>query len=202
MIENLLSGFSETHRIFTYLLIFLGMFIEGEFILLLAGIIIRSGHIDFFDTLLIAFIAVVIHDTAFWYLGQKLADKGENKFLFFDLNKIINFFQKTKNLATGSWLFFSKFSWSFNRFSLICSGILKMPYSRFYRYTLPAAFLWSLTFISLGYFFADKLEILKKDIKVALMSFTAFFIVILILEKLFQKGLLSEIGNNKSENNI
>lgn len=205
MIENLLSGFSETHRIFTYLLIFLGMFIEGEFILLLAGILIRSGHIDFFDTLVISFVAVIIHDSIFWLIGQKLAQAGKKKFLFFDLEKIVSFIQANKNMGSGTWLFFSKFAWNLNRLILISSGCLKTTYKQLMRYSVPAALLWSFTFISLGYFFADQLEILKKDVKMALIFFTLFLATLIILEKWLQKKVFSGVknGNNsKPENNF
>lgn len=54
MVENFLMNFSEVHRILTYVAIFLGMFIEGELILIFAGILVRSGTIDFLDSVFIA----------------------------------------------------------------------------------------------------------------------------------------------------
>jgi len=192
MIESFLTNFSEVHRVFVYLAIFAGMFIEGELILILAGILIRGGHLDFFDTLFIAFGAVIIHDIAYWLIGKKLAEKEKRKFLFFNLEKINTFLEKRKKGAE-IYIFVSKFAWNLNRFVLIANGYLKTPLKKFIRYSLPAGFIWTTTFISLGFIFAQKTEILKKDFKTVAVSLTIFLLAIVVLENLFQK-----LFNNKN----
>ena len=186
MIESLLINFSEIHRVFVYLAIFLGMFIEGELILILAGILIRGGHLDFFDTLFIAFGAVIIHDIVYWLIGKKLAERERQKLLFFNLEKIKPFLEKIQK-NNELYIFVSKFAWNLNRFVLIASGYVKTPLKKFIRYSLPAGFIWTTTFISLGFVFAQKTEILKKDLKTVAVLLTIFLLAIIVLENLFQK---------------
>jgi membrane protein DedA with SNARE-associated domain len=194
MIESLLINFSEIHRAFAYLAMFLGMFIEGELILILAGILIRGGHLDFFDTLFIAFVAVVLHDIVYWLIGKKLAERGKQKFLFFNLERISPILEKIKN-NNELYIFVSKFAWNLNRFVLIASGYIGTPFKKFIRYSLPAGFIWAITFISLGFIFAQKTEILKKDLKTVAVSLTIFLLAVIVLENLFQKIF----NNNKKE---
>ena len=60
--QSFLINFSETHRILAYLIIFIGVLIEGEIILILAGVLSRNGYLDFFNVIIFAFVAAVIHD--------------------------------------------------------------------------------------------------------------------------------------------
>lgn len=186
--ESLLLNFSEAHWIVIYFIIFAGMFIEGEVVLIMAGILVRSGKIDFLDALAVAFLGVIAHDVAYWLLGKKFSDSRRKKFWFINLEKLdpfINRMRRNHNL----YIFVSKFAWTMNRLFLISSGYLKMPLKRVMRYSVPAAFIWSTTFISLGYIFAHKTDILKKDIRTIAILFSAFIIVIFLFEKLFQKNL-------------
>lgn len=184
--QSFLFDFSETHRLLTYLIIFLGMFIEGEMILILAGILVKSGKLDFFDVLFFVFVAVVFHDIVFWWLGKKFSEKGRKKILFLNLEKIIPFLERIKQ-GNGLYIFASKFTWNLNRFVLMASGYIKLPFQKLLRYTLPAAFVWSITFISLGYFFAHKTHLLRKDLKTAVILITIFLIMIFVLENIFRK---------------
>ncbi len=120
MVEFFLVNFSETHRLIAYLVIFLAVLIEGEIILLLAGILCRNGYLDFYNVILIAFIAAFCHDLFFWSVGWKLADSGRKKFLLIDLEKAAIFFEKLK-MRDGFYIFASKFAWSLNKVVLVAS---------------------------------------------------------------------------------
>lgn len=184
--ENLLTNFSEVHRLLTYLAIFFGMFIEGEVILVLAGILIKSGQIYFLDTFFVALSATAIHDVVFWMIGKKLAQNSNKKFLFFNLGKIKAFMDKF-NRFNAFYVFISKFGWSVNRFVLISSGYLKVPFQKLIKYSLPADLIWTAAFLLIGYTFAGTTEILKKDVKLFSLLVTAFIIVIIVMENLIQR---------------
>lgn len=193
--ESLLLNFSEAHWVIIYFIIFAGMFIEGEVVLIMAGILVRSGKIDFLDALVVAFLGVVAHDIAYWFLGKKFADSHRKKFLFIDLKRLDSFIDRIRR-NHDLYIFVSKFAWSMNRLFLIASGYLKMPLKRVMRYSIPAAFIWSTTFLSLGYIFAHKTDILKKDVRIVIVSFSAFIVVIFLFEKLFQKNLNLKVPDN------
>ncbi|MEK9168474.1 MAG: VTT domain-containing protein [Patescibacteria group bacterium] len=184
--ESLLMNFSETHRIISYFIIALAILIEGEVVLILAGILSHKGYLDIFDVIFFAFAASVIHDLIYWSIGKKLSASGKKKFLFINLEKIKEFLEKAK-INNGLYVFISKFAWNLNRVALITSGYLKMPVKELLRYSIPASLIWSIVFVSIGYIFAFETDVLKKDIKTAAILLTGFIILIVVLENLFRK---------------
>ena len=198
MIGHLFAQFAHTHQVLIYLIIFLGMFVEGEIILILSGVLVRSRGIDFFDTLLIAIIAVIFHDIGYWYIGRLLSKTKKKKFWFVNLEKLENFLKRFEK-RSGLYIFISKFAWSMNRFVLLASGYFKTPIKKLLNYSIPVAVIWTTTFISLGYIFADKTAILKKDLKLFAISIAIFLIAIIIIENTFQKALKKEEKIDKTD---
>lgn len=185
--ETLLTNFSEIHRILTYLLIFAGIFIEGEVVLIIAGVLIRAGNIDFLDTIIIAFFGTVAHDIFYWQLGRWFFASQKDKFFFLNVGKLGPFL--TKLHKNDSYIFTSKFTWAFNRLILIASGYRHTPMRELLRFSIPAAAIWSITLVSLGYIFAHKTDILKKDVATIILSITAFVVILYLLENVFQRTL-------------
>ncbi len=197
MIENIIVHFSAAHPLTTYGAIFGGMFIEGEIILLLSGVLIKAGAIRFFYTLLITFAAVALHDIAYWYIGKKLFQFHQTRFLWFKIDKILPFLHKIKR-REGFYVFVSKFIWNTNRFVLISLGYLNTPLEKFLKNSLMAAFFWPLTLISLGYMFAEQTELLRQDLKIAAIFVIIFAAVIMVLGASFQKFFRILNGNAES----
>ncbi len=183
--ESLLTNFSEIHRFLTYAIIFLAVLIEGEIFVLLAGILSRNGYLDIFDAITVVFAAAIIHDLIYWSIGRKLAKTNRKKFLFINLEKAGSFLEKLK-INDGFFIFISKFAWSLNKLVLIASGYIKLPLKKLLRYSIFSAFVWSLTFVSLGYVFAHKTNVLRKDLKTATLLIAGFIVIIVVLENLIQ----------------
>lgn len=194
--ETFLANFSEVHRILTYLFIFLGIFVEGEIILIVSGVLVRAGSIDFFDTLAVAFCGTIAHDITYWYIGKLFFASKKEKFLFLNLKRLGPFLARIHK--NNSYIFTSKFTWAFNRLVLIASGYENMPVRRLLNYVIPAAFLWVTTLVALGYVFAHKTHILRKDIRTVILSITVFVVVLFIFENIFQKTLIFK-GKNGVE---
>jgi len=184
--ESLLTNFSETHRLFSYLIIFFSIFIEGEVVLLLAGVLSHKGYLDIFDVIMIAFVGAVFHDLCYWLIGKNLISKNKKKFLFINLEKLTSLLTRLGN-NLGLYIFISKFAWGLNRLVLIASGCLKFSLNELLRYSLPASLVWSTTFVSIGYIFAFELNIIKKDLFTAGLFITGFIILIIILENILRK---------------
>lgn len=183
--------FSEAHRIFSYLIIFFCIFIEGEILLLLAGVLSHRGYLDIFDVIVIAFVGAVLHDLLYWSLGRRLTRTNRKKFWLIDLEKICAFVEKLK-FNSGLYIFISKFAWSLNRLILVTSGYLGISAKNLLRYSLPASLIWAIVFVSAGYVFASETDILKKDIKTAAL-FVAGFLILLILFENYLKRLLEKL---------
>lgn len=168
------------------MVIALAILIEGEVVLVLAGVLSHKGYLDIFDVIFFAFAAAVIHDLIYWSIGKKLSASGKKRFLFINLEKVKRFLEKAK-INNGLYVFISKFVWNLNRIALIANGYLKMPVKELLRYSIPACLIWSITFVSIGYVFAFETDILKKDLKTAAILLASFIVAIVILENLFRK---------------
>ncbi len=179
--ESLLISFSHIGAVATYAIVFIGMFIEGEAFLILSGILVRGDVIDYGDTLVIAFIAVVLSDTAYWFLGTRLGMMKRKKVWFIDMEKAGRLFQKLKK-RKGLYIFMSKFAWGMNRLVLISSGYVKTPLKKLVKYSIPAAFIWTLTFVSIGYIFAERVGVWKKDLRMVIMTAAALFAIMVYIE--------------------
>ncbi|MFA6534282.1 MAG: VTT domain-containing protein [Patescibacteria group bacterium] len=187
-LADLLINFSEAHRLLTYLVVFLMLFIEGEGILLLAGILIKAHQLDFFDTLLIAAFGTVCHDLLYWSIGRHFGRLKIGKFLFWHWDKAPESFDRNRSL----YIFISKFTWGFNRLTLIIAGYFHTTLRQLLRASFTAAIIWPAVMVSLGYVFAEKTHLLKQDLRTVALLLTAFFLVIFIFKKVLRRTLLDE----------
>lgn len=181
MMESLLANFTQIGFAATYAIVFAGMFIEGEAFLILAGILVRGQVIDYMDTIVVAFFAVILHDIGYWFIGKKLGMAKKEKFWFINMEKAEKVFKKLKK-REGLYIFMSKFAWGMNRFVLLSSGYFNTPLKKLVKYSIPAAFIWTTTFVSVGYVFADRAGLWKKDIKTVTVFAAAFFIGMILIE--------------------
>lgn len=205
--QSFLINFSETHRILIYVILFIGVLIEGEILLIIAGVLSRNGYLDFFNIVIFAFVAAVIHDIIFWRIGRRLSETQKEKphskasllrgrFLFFKLDKINIFLERLKR-GSGVYIFISKFAWNLNRIILASSGYIKTPFKKLLQYSIPASLIWAITFVSLGNIFAGKTEILHRDLTTAAIFISVFILVIIIFENVLRRLLKKDI---KTEN--
>lgn len=189
--EALLLQFNGFGLVATYMIVFFGMFIEGEMFLILAGILVRGQVIDFLNTILVAFCAVILHDIGYWAIGMKLREVNKTQFWGVNVAKMEKIFKKMKK-REGLYIFVSKFAWGTNRFVLLSSGYFRTPFKKLITYSIPAAFIWATTFVSLGFLFADRAELWKKDIKTMAMLTAAFFIGMICVEYLIGRSIKEE----------
>ncbi len=188
--EAFLTNFSETHRILSYIIVFLSIFVEGEIVLLVAGVLSNKGLLDISNVIIVASCAAILHDLLFWSLGKKLLKTNKKKIFFVNLDRVKSFLDKLR-LSDGVYIFVSKFAWNLNRIILVAAGYLKMPVQELLRFSVAASIVWSITFVSLGYVFASKTDILRTDVKTATIAVSVFVIAIIGLEN-FLKQLIEK----------
>lgn len=190
--------FAEQHPLLVYLVAFLGVLLEGDISLLIFGALSKEGLMDFPLLVLVSFTAAFIHDLIFWRFGWKIASLEKKKYLFFNLEKPVEFLRNMR-LSIGVYIFVSKFAWNFNRVVLISTGCLKFPLKKLMKYTLPADLLWAIFVSSLGYIFADKTQIFRQTLGTAailsLALVVAFALFEIYLKKIFQKMMHGQTNN-------
>jgi len=184
--ESFLTNFSEAHRILSYIIVFLSIFVEGEIVLLIAGVLSNKGLLDISNVIIVASCAAILHDLLFWSLGKKLLKTNKKKIFFVNLERVKGFLDKLR-LDDGLYIFVSKFAWNLNRIILVAAGYLKMPIQELLRFSVAASVIWSVTFVSLGYAFASRTDILRTDVKTATIAVSIFIVVVIGLENLLKR---------------
>ena len=123
---NFFISFVEAHRFIGYAILFVGMLLEGETILIGAGILVHLKAFDPFDTLVIAFSGVIIGDFLWYYLGMFLYNKySEKKMVIYAKKNILRFLPNFEQKPFWS-IFASKFIYGLNHSALVFSGFLKV----------------------------------------------------------------------------
>lgn len=184
--ESILFQLAEFPRVIAYLIIFLIVFVEGEVILILAGILVRQHYLGFLTVLLVAFVASILHDMLYWWLGVRIKEMHRKKFLFIHIDhigKVLNTFKD----KSGLYIFIAKFTWGLTRLALIAAGYAKRPIQDIIRYSVVASLIWTVTLVSLGYVFASETHLLRKDIRTATLLVTGFVLGVLLVEYLVRK---------------
>lgn len=198
-----LEIFGADHQFLIYLVLFFAVIIEGDATLLIFGVLSRERIIKIPELFLVAIIAGFIHDLSFWYIGKKLASTKKEKIFCIKISRVKSFLERFDG-SMGIFVLLSKFIWNFNRVILVASGYSGFPFKKFIRYSIPGVILWAISFISIGYVFADQTKIFKHSLRnigfgiLGLIVAMAFFEI--YLKKIVQKYIFN--GTKKEEISI
>ena len=148
---NFFISFVEAHRFIGYAILFVGMLLEGETILIGAGILIYLKAFDPFDTFMIAIPGVIIGDFLWYYLGMFLHKRyAENKMIIYAKKNILRLLPNFEQKPFWS-IFVSKFIYGLNHSALIFSGFLKINLTLFAKAEILASIIWTIGNLILGY---------------------------------------------------
>ena len=166
---------------YSYLILFLGVVVEGEIFPLAAGFLTTTNEMDLYPVLGITFVGVVLGDML-WFgaarrWGRPFLDRW-GRFLLLKgdrLESIQRHFQENgkKTLAI------TKFIYSFGHISIVVAGIARMDWKEFIKIDVPMSFLWTCLFVFLGRAFGSSFLVLRdalKDVAWAAIIVTVLFI--------------------------
>lgn len=190
---QLFISFVEAHRFIGYLLLFIGMLLEGETILIGAGILVHLRAFDPFDTFAIALSGVIIGDFLWYYVGVYLCDRyGKNKFIEYAKRKILRFFPNFEQKPFWS-IFISKFIYGMNHPTLILSGFARIKFLLFVKASIIASTIWTTAILTLGYFLSYTAINISHDIKI--FGFTIALVILGFIA--LEHGITSFVRHNK-----
>jgi undecaprenyl-diphosphatase len=164
-IESLARRAGPTLGDWTYLLVgamayletafFVGLVAPGEFMVILGGFIAGQGHVNVFLLGAIVFVCAAAGDTTSFVLGRRLG-RG------FLLRHGPQFGISEKRLAqverffegnAGKTILIGRFLGLVRALAPFLAGASRVPAKRFLAFDYPAAAIWSVTFVALGYVF-------------------------------------------------
>lgn len=157
MLEHSINAFIPfvyDHRSWGYVLLFLGMVLEGEVFLVVSAMLARLHAFDFGEVLWVAFAGVMVGDI-FWYaVGIILSriDHGHFSLAKTAEKTVLIFFPRFRKKPFVS-IFFSKFIYGVNHAALVFSGIIRLDFSLFMQAELVASFFWVAIYSVAGYMF-------------------------------------------------
>jgi len=181
------------HQALGYIIIFIGMMIEGDILLFTAGFLTHQGYFDIGIMLLLVFSGVIIGDNIWYVFGELMAEKksflGAKKFIG---NLTNHFDEHLKNRPVRT-IFISKFAYGFYRPVLLKAGASKLSFKRFIEADLAATFLWVFLIGGLGYLSSASFLAIKRYLKYTeltlLLSIVIFILISHIITKISKKEL-------------
>jgi membrane protein DedA with SNARE-associated domain len=164
-----------------YLLIFLGLMIEGEGVLFAAFYLVHQEKLDLPVLLMVAVSGVIAGDNL-WFLSGRLVRRVP--LLGKILKKVpaaIDEFIRTRAALT---IIVSKFLYGFHRPILLYLHGAGVKYPDFLKGDVPAALLWVGVMSTAGYFFSSSLVLIRENFKYWQLGFAAVIITFIVIYKL------------------
>jgi membrane protein DedA with SNARE-associated domain len=138
--------------------------IPDETLIVLGGILIAQKQLIFFPATLACYGGALCGISLSFFIGAYAGQYMVKK--YFNLLRFTESKREQMHIwfrAYGKWvLFFGYFVPGIRHFAGLMAGISKLEFSQFALYAYSGAFLWTTTFLSIGYFLGDYgLELLE-----------------------------------------
>jgi membrane protein DedA with SNARE-associated domain len=157
--HQLLRDYLEIHG---YWVLFIGTFLEGEAILIMAGFLAFQGYLHVGGVILTAFAGSFFGDQFFFYLGRTQGTSLLRRFHF-----IARRFRDSLRLIGkyGAFVaFISRFTYGFRIILPIILGITKLSPQTFLLINLCSACAWATIFTLAGYLFGKSASLFLEDV--------------------------------------
>ncbi|MEM4271743.1 MAG: DedA family protein [Candidatus Pacearchaeota archaeon] len=161
-IDKYLSLILENFGAFSYVILFLIIFLEtgfvitpflpGDSLLFVTGALAAIGKLSIALLFFILAAAAIFGDTANYWIGSFFGEKVFSKSALFRkdyLEKTKSFFKK----HGGKTIIFARFIPIIRTFAPFVAGVGKMNYLRFLSFNVIGGLLWVALFVFAGYFF-------------------------------------------------
>jgi membrane protein DedA with SNARE-associated domain len=146
-----------------YAAVLIGTFLEGETILVLAGVAAHQGYLALNGVILAAFLGSLCGDQLFFYLGRKhsqaILDRRQAwKGKVEKIHKMLDRFQTPVVLSF-------RFLYGLRTVAPFVIGMSRVSFKKFILLNAVGAFVWAAAIGSGGYLFGHALELLIGKIK-------------------------------------
>jgi len=157
--QQILKEYLELHG---YWVLFVGTFLEGEAILLMAGFLAFQGYLDIMGVILTSWAGSFLGDQCYFYLGR-----FKGRALFKRFHSIARKFREALRLIEkyGNFVaFISRYTYGFRIVLPIILGVTNLAPRTFLWINLVSAFSWAIVFSLGGYLFGKSASLLLTDV--------------------------------------
>jgi len=146
-----------------YAAILIGTFLEGETILVLAGLAAHQGYLELTGVIFAAFLGSLCGDQLFFYLGRKhsqavLSRRPSWKSKAEKVHKMMNQFQTPMILSF-------RFLYGLRTVAPFVIGMSPVSFKKFILLNAAGALVWAVAVGSGGYFFGHAVELIIGKVK-------------------------------------
>jgi membrane-associated protein len=175
---NLLIHLVENHQLLVYFIIFLGLIVEGEVLVISTGVLVHLGALPLWPSLFVVLSGGFSKTFLGYYVGTVIRAKWSHvKFFKFFEKRVREIVPKFKERPFWS-IFVSKFIISANNIVILFSGFEKINFKRYLKAETFANLVWAPGLLALGYFFSYTALNVSREI-------SRFSLVVLLLVILY-----------------
>lgn len=178
MIEQFVSTYG-------YIAVLLGVFVEGETFLILASIAAQQGHLVLPLVMLVAFVAAVIWDNTFFFLGRWRSEAVLSRWPALR-PRIAKTRERLRRYRIPLILVY-RFVYGMRTIVPLASGMSRMDPRLFVPLQVLTAALWSVAVCLVGYFLGGAAEALLSDVRhwqiVVLLGVAVIGLVVWLLSR-------------------
>jgi membrane protein DedA with SNARE-associated domain len=170
-----------------YLVLFLGIFIEGETFLILAGFAAHQGHMHFPWVVLIGFLGAFLYSQIVFFLGRLKIKIWLKRY-----SSVHSQIQSLHGIIEKNQIFFIlgfMFLYGLRTISLLALGTSDVGRKKFILFSLIGTFLWSSIITTLGYIFGMAIESFFgkiRHLQVAALIILSFVFVVFLIRTLLK----------------
>lgn len=139
-----------------YIALFIGTFLEGETILVIAGFLAHSGYLDLHLAILSAFLGTFAGDQTFFYLGRwkGIAFLEKRPLWHSKTDKVFEMLHKHQIKVVLGF----RFLYGVRNVTPFVIGASRMHPLKFFSLNFLGAMIWAISFGYMGYTFGDLAE--------------------------------------------
>jgi membrane-associated protein len=181
---KILTSLVEHHETLAYFFIFLILVFEGEFIVIITGILVHLGALELVPSLFFLYLGGMGKTFLGYAVGRLIHNKWcDTKFLKHIEKKVYNIAPRFKRKPFWS-IFVSKFIMGVNHSVIIYAGYLKIDYRKYLKAEISSTLIWAPLLLFVGYFFGyTALSVSKEIWKFSLIALL-LIIGFILLDKL------------------
>ncbi|MCX6785168.1 MAG: DedA family protein [Candidatus Komeilibacteria bacterium] len=182
-----LEFFSFIHPVLIYGVIFLGLALEGEIVLIAAGLLVYFGLVNYFLVLITVFLGAWLGDMVWYWAGKTFGSRyfeKHQRWLFLTKKRWL---MLQKHFVFGNsqrTIFFSKFSYGINHAIIVVAGASGMSRRKFIKVDAYATLAWAIIILGLVQFLGqsfDYIQRLTKNVGLAVAVVVIIFVLVEIV---------------------
>jgi len=177
-----IENFVEMYAFYAYIILFIGVIMEGEVVVILSGIFSHLGSLNLFTSFFVIIVAGFVKSLIGYQIGSHLAARHSHRPFVHTIGKKIDYFLPNFSEKPFWSIFISRFFiLGLNWFTLIHSGYKGISKKLYFKAESLSLIVWSLLMTSLGYFFSVTALSVSRDFRkfvvIIFLCFLGFFLI-------------------------